>query len=176
MQGYRAVEVLREHAREAPARDPLSLVQYLDIKTWLPGRMLTKVDRASMAHALEVRVPLLDHQLLEWVALLPPRLKVRGHEGKYVLKKALEPYLPPEVLYRPKMGFSIPLASWLRGPLKQRLRDAVLGEALADSALFNRDLIQRMVDEHQSGLRDHGASLWALMMFAAFWSLPDRAG
>ena len=91
------------------------------MKTYLVGDILTKVDRASMAHALEVRVPLLDHKLVEWISGLPVSLKLRGHEGKYIFKKSLEPYLPNDILYRDKMGFSVPLASWFRGPLRQKL-------------------------------------------------------
>lgn len=110
LQGYRAVEVLQRHAARAPEH-PLSRVQYLDMKTYLPGDILTKVDRASMAHSLEVRVPILDHEFLDWVSGLSPDLKLVGREGKYVLKKALEPYLETANLYRPKMGFAVPLAS-----------------------------------------------------------------
>jgi asparagine synthase (glutamine-hydrolysing) len=88
-----------------------------------------------MAHSLEVREPLMDHPLVEWLATLPSSLKVRGQEGKYLLKKAMEPHLPHDILYRPKMGFSVPLARWFRGPLKQRVRDAVLGPRLADDRL-----------------------------------------
>ena len=110
--------------RNAPTDDPLSLIQYLDLKTYLPGDILTKVDRASMAHSLEVRVPLLDHELIEWVSGLPSSIKLRGGEGKYIFKKALEPHLPNDILYRNKMGFSMPLARWLRGPLRSAVRDA----------------------------------------------------
>jgi asparagine synthase (glutamine-hydrolysing) len=168
LQGYEAAEVLRGHARGAPVDHPLSLVQYLDLKTWLPGDILTKVDRASMAHALEVRVPLLDHPLVEWLASLPPTFKLQGREGKYLFKKALEPYLPADTLYRPKMGFSVPLAAWFRGPLKERVRHAVLGAGLADSGIFDRSFLQRLVDQHQSGVRDHSVPLWSLLMFEAF--------
>ncbi|EQD49460.1 asparagine synthase (glutamine-hydrolyzing), partial [mine drainage metagenome] len=100
LQGYSALAVFRSHAKRAPTNHPLLLAQYLDLKTWLPGDILTKVDRASMAHSLEVRVPLLDHRLVEWASSLPPGLKLKGGTGKYVLKKALEPDLPHEVLYR----------------------------------------------------------------------------
>ena len=96
----------------------LALIQYLDLKTYLVGDINTKVDRASMAHSLEVREPLMDHPLVEWLATLPNTLKVRGSEGKFLLKKAMEPQLPHEVLYRPKMGFAVPLDRWFRGPLK----------------------------------------------------------
>ncbi len=168
LQGYQAVEVLREQARRAPTGDPLSLVQYLDLKTYLAGDILTKVDRASMAHALEVRVPLLDHPLVEWLSGLPPSWKLRGREGKYLFKKALRPYLPDAILYRPKMGFAVPLASWFRGPLRARVREAVLGPLLADSGLFNLNFLQRLVDQHQTGQRDNSAALWTLLMFEAF--------
>lgn len=167
LQGYRAIEVMREHARNAPEH-PLSRVQYLDMKTYLVGDILTKVDRASMAHALEVREPLLDHKLMEWWSGLSPDLKLRGTEGKYIFKKALEPHLPREVLYRPKMGFSIPLAAWFRGPLRERVRDAVLGESLAATGIFDRGYLRQMVEQHQSGRRDYSASLWTVLMFEAF--------
>lgn len=167
LQGYQAIEVLRRHARQAPEH-PLSMVQYLDLKTYLAGDILTKVDRASMAHALEVRVPLLDHPLVEWMASLPPSLKLRGREGKYLFKKALEPYVPSEVLYRPKMGFAVPLASWFRGPLRRRVQQAVLGPVLEDSGLFNRPYLEHLVNQHQSGQRDYSVALWSLLMFEAF--------
>jgi asparagine synthase (glutamine-hydrolysing) len=168
LQGYSAIEVLQRHARKAPANEPLSLVQYLDMKTYLVGDILTKVDRASMAHSLEVREPLLDHPLMEWLSGLPPSLKLRGREGKHLFKKALEPYLPNEILYRPKMGFSVPLASWLRGPLRQRVKEAMLGPVLMDSGYFNPKFLREMVDQHQSGVRDYGVSIWSLLMFEAF--------
>ena len=163
--GYNAVEVLRRHARRAPTDDPLSMVQYLDIKTYLAGDILTKVDRASMAHSLEVRVPFLDHPLVEWMATLPSSVKARDNEGKVVLKRALEPYLSNDLLYRPKMGFAVPLTTWFRGPLKQRVRDAVLGPTMAELGIFERSTIERMLDLHQSGVRDFSAPLWALLMF-----------
>jgi asparagine synthase (glutamine-hydrolysing) len=166
--GYSAVEVFRRHAVRAGTDDRLSLVQYLDLKTYLVGDINTKVDRASMAHSLEVREPLMDHLLVEWLASLPPSLKVRGGEGKYLLKKAMEPHLPHEVMYRPKMGFSVPLSDWFRGPLRQRVRDAVLGARLAGTGLFDEQYLRHLVDTHQSGLRDYGTSLWTLLMFDSF--------
>jgi asparagine synthase (glutamine-hydrolysing) len=168
LQGYRAVEVMRAHAKQMPLDEPLALVQYLDLKTYLPGDILTKVDRASMAHALEVRVPLLDHKLVEWTSGLPSSMKLRGGEGKYIFKKALEPHLPHDVLYRSKMGFAVPLASWLRGPLRERVRRALLGPHMAATGIFNTAFLQEMVDHHQSGRRDYSAALWALLMFEAF--------
>ena len=166
--GYTAQEVFNRHALQAGTDDPLALIQYLDLKTYLVGDINTKVDRASMAHSLEVREPLMDHELVEWLATLPSHLKIRGQEGKYIFKKSMEAYLPQDVLYRPKMGFSVPLARWFRGPLKQRLRDAVLGERLAATGWFNPDYLRHLVDAHQSGTRDYSAPLWTLLMFEAF--------
>jgi len=168
LQGYKAVEVFRRYAQQAPTEHPLSLVQYLDMKTYLPGDILTKVDRASMAHALEVRVPILDHHLVDWISGLPPELKLRDREGKYIFKKALEPLLPKEILYRPKMGFAVPLASWFRGPLRERVRESLLGKRMSESGLFDHACLKRLVDQHQSGRWDHSASIWTLLMFQAF--------
>jgi asparagine synthase (glutamine-hydrolysing) len=166
--GYSAYEVFRRHAENADTDDALALVQYLDLKTYLVADINTKVDRASMAHSLEVREPLMDHPLLEWLGTLPSSLKVRGSEGKFLLKKAMEPRLPSDLLYRPKMGFAVPLARWFRGPLRQRVRDAVLGDRLADTGWFDRGFLQQLVDAHQSGASDHSAPLWTLLMFEAF--------
>ncbi len=168
LQGYKAVEVFRTHSEKAPVDDPLSLVQYLDIKTYLPGDILTKVDRASMAHSLEVRVPLLDHQLVEWMAGIKPEFKLHGREGKYIFKKSLEKYLAEDILYRPKMGFSIPLSSWFRGPLKDRARDSLLGPVMRDSNLFDQKFLRKLVDQHQAGIKDYSAPIWSLLMFESF--------
>jgi len=168
LQGYDAVEVLRRHAARAPSDHPLSLVQYLDLKTYLPGDILTKVDRASMAHALEVRVPLLDHPLVEWMSGLPPVLKLRAGEGKYLFKRALAPHLPEALLYRRKRGFAMPVAGWLRGPLRDTLRARVPGGALAETGLFDTRFLATLVEQHLSGARDHSPVLWALLMFDRF--------
>ena len=174
LQGYSAAEVLKRHALKAPTDHPLSMVQYLDLKTYLVGDINTKVDRASMANSLEVREPLMDHPLVEWLASLPPELKLREGEGKYLLKKALEPFLPGEILYRQKMGFSVPLAKWFRGPLRQPLRDAVLGPVLEETGWFNALYLRELVETHQSGMNDHSPALWALLMFESF--LRNAAG
>ncbi len=166
--GYDALEVFRRHAARADTDDPLALVQYLDLQTYLVGDINTKVDRASMAHSLEVREPLMDHPLVEWLANLPSSLKIGNGETKMLLKKAMEPYLPHEVLYRPKMGFAVPLADWFRGPLKQRMREAVLGDRIASTGWFNGAYLSHLVDTHVRGDRDYSAPLWTLLMFDAF--------
>jgi len=168
LQEYDAVQVFRRHAERAPAEDSLSLIQYLDLKTYLVGDILTKVDRASMAHSLEVRVPLLDHKLVEWMSGLPPTWKLNRGTGKYIFKKAIAPYLPDAIPDRRKMGFAVPLAAWFRGPLRHSLRAAVLGPRLMDSGLFEGATVRELVEQHESGSRDHSAALWSLLMFESF--------
>src|SRR5262249_24831889 len=145
--------------------DPLSAAQYVDIKTYLPGDILTKVDRASMANSLEVRAPFLDHGFAEWTTSLPAKLKIRGAEGKYILKRALESRLPANVLYRPKQGFAVPLAEWIRGPLQGSVRQALSGGLLLETGWFERRFINTAFEQHVRGLRDHGRLIWSLLMF-----------
>jgi asparagine synthase (glutamine-hydrolysing) len=166
--GYSAQQVFDRHAVRAGTDDPLALIQYIDLHTYLIGDINTKVDRASMAHSLEVREPLMDHPLVEWLATLPTSLKIRSGESKFLLKKAMEPYLPPDIMYRPKMGFAVPLARWFRGPLRQRVRDELLGGPMLETGWFNRDTIRQIVEQHESGMRDHSTPIWVLLMFDAF--------
>ena len=168
LSGYNAISVFRRHAQRANGDDPLALVQYLDLKTYLVGDINTKVDRASMAHSLEVREPLMDHPLVEWLASLPSDMKLKGNEGKHLLKSAMAPYLPDDLLHRAKQGFAVPLARWFRGPLRQRVRDAILGPRLAATGIFNQTYLQHLVEAHASGARDYSAPLWTLLMFDAF--------
>ncbi|MBQ1766557.1 MAG: amidotransferase 1, exosortase A system-associated [Aquincola sp.] len=166
--GYSAMEVFNRHAARAGTDDPLALIQYIDMQTYLVGDINTKVDRASMAHSLEVREPLMDHELVEWAATLPSALKLQGGNGKKVFKKALEPALPHDVLYRPKMGFAVPLARWFRGPLRERVRSSLLQGPMLDGGWFNPAEIRQMVQDHESGRHDHSTPLWSLLMFDAF--------
>ncbi len=166
--GYTGNEIIRHHAMNAPTEDPLKLIQYLDVKTWLPGDILTKMDRASMANSLEVRAPLLDHKFMEWAFAIKSSDNIRGDQGKFAFKKALEPYVDSNILYRPKMGFSIPISEWFRGPLKQKLEDNVLSQTMFDSGYFDTNSLKQLVNEHTSGRSDHGDSLWCLLMFSQF--------
>jgi asparagine synthase (glutamine-hydrolysing) len=168
LQGYEALQVFRDHADRAKTEDALQLVQYLDFKTYLPGDILTKVDRASMAHSLEVRVPILEHHFVEWAATVPTSAKLDGSEGKACFKRALEPYLPHDIMYRQKMGFSVPITSWFRNELREKLRETVLSDRLRSSAIFDLAYIERLLNEHQSGARNHSPLLWALAMFVGF--------
>jgi asparagine synthase (glutamine-hydrolysing) len=168
LQGYHAREVIRAHWDETAGQHPLDQVQYTDLVTYLPGDILTKVDRASMAHSLEVRVPLLDHVLVEWAATLPPWLRLNARGSKYVLKQALRPHLPAAILRRWKMGFSVPLAAWLRGSLRAPVERALAEPAFADAGLFDMAEVARLIEQHQSGRSDHSRTIWALFMFAGF--------
>ena len=174
--GYSAQAVFDRHASKAGTDDPLALIQYLDYKTYLVGDINTKVDRASMAHSLEVREPLMDHELVDWLATLPTSHKVQGQEGKFVFKKSMEPFLPNDVLYRPKMGFAVPLARWFRGPLKERMRESLLGPRLAATGWFNRNYLEHLVDAHLAATRDYSAPIWTILMFEAFLRNVAEAG
>ncbi len=174
--GYDAGEVFARHAASANTDDALSLIQYLDYRTYLPGDINTKVDRASMAHSLETREPLMDHMLVEWAARLPSRLKLAGGEGKLVLKKAMEDKLPRDVLYRPKMGFAVPLVSWFRGPLRGEVERVLRGDALAGTGWFDPGGLRQVADEHLSGRRDRSATIWALLMFERFVASQQGGG
>jgi len=174
LQGYTVLDTFRAHAARAPRGDALSMLQYLDLKTYLPGDILTKVDRASMAHALEVRGPLLDHTLVEWIASLPASFKLRRGEGKFLFKRSLERYLPASILYRRKQGFAVPLDTWFRGPLRERVRATMYGDRLAATGYFERAVLGELVEHHQSGRRDYSAPIWALLMFDAFLRLQEE--
>ncbi len=163
LRGYETVDLFRDYYDRAGSIDPLSRIQYVDMKTYLPDDILAKVDRASMAHSLEVRAPLLDHVLMELVAGLPKDLKLRGRTGKYILKKAFESRLPADILYRPKMGFAIPLARWFRTELKEMAYESLFQGS--PSEVFNPKTIRHIWDQHQGGYRDRSTELWTIFMF-----------
>lgn len=174
LQGYHAKSVIAPMIEATEGCDPLLQAQYVDLKTWLAGRMLVKVDRASMANGLEVRSPFLDHDLFQWAASLPASLKINGGEQKYILKKALEPLVPHDLLYRPKQGFGVPLSAWLRGPLLPTIQRAMSSSVLLDTGYFQAEALNGLVTAHASGRRDHTATLWAMLMLERF--LAREAG
>ncbi|WP_408589969.1 XrtA/PEP-CTERM system amidotransferase [Novosphingobium sp.] len=161
---YRAEQPVVELMRNAPARSGLDRAQYADLKFMLPGDILTKVDRASMAVSLEAREPLLDHRLVEFGARLPEGLRVRGHTGKWILKQTMRRYLPDDVLFRSKMGFVTPIAAWLRGPLADQARAIVRSGTLAQTGWFDPARVSSLVEGHISGRADHSRLLWQLLM------------
>src|SRR5215468_5558885 len=142
----------------------LSSLQYLDTKNYLSNDILTKVDRMSMAHSIEARVPLLDHKLVEFAATIPPELKLRGTTTKYIFKKAMEGILPKDILYRPKRGFAVPLSRWFRGQLNGYVRDLLLDNTSRQRGIFNPGYIERLLRLHESG-RDMDFQLWTLITF-----------
>jgi asparagine synthase (glutamine-hydrolysing) len=137
----------------------------VDQKTYLPDAMLTKVDRASMAVSLEVRVPLLDHRVVEYTATLSDSLKFRNGSGKYLLKKLLARYVPNHLFERPKMGFGVPIDRWLRSDLKTLLLDYLSPARLKKEGLFDETIVENKIKEHLSGKTNHHYRLWALLMW-----------
>jgi asparagine synthase (glutamine-hydrolysing) len=169
LQGYTSREVFRQHEARCDTDDPLSRIQYIDMKTYLPGDILTKVDRASMANSLEVRVPLLDAEFATWAGSIPSSMKLQGRQGKFVFKKALEGIVPNDILYREKMGFAVPLTSWFRGPLRERVRERLLGESMRECGIFDLEYVESILDQHVRGSRDHSPPIWALLVFEGFY-------
>lgn len=163
LKGYDSADLFRHYYDRSGSDDPLSRILYVDIKTYLPDDILVKVDRASMANSLEVRAPLLDHKFMELIATIPSSMKLRGPVGKYILKKSLHGRLPDEVLYRPKMGFGVPIAEWLRKDLKEMAESLLF--ASQDDGILNKTTVRHIWDEHQSGLRNRSTELWTVLMF-----------
>ena len=153
---------IRELFASAAGRDLLTQLTLVDLQSYLPGDILTKVDRMSMAVSLEARVPLLDHPLVEFAVSLPSRLKLRGGTGKWVFRKAIEGLVPPSVLEKPKQGFAVPLAHWFRGDLRYRL-DALAADGAPVLEYAERAVVARLRDEHLSGRRDQSGTLWRLL-------------
>jgi asparagine synthase (glutamine-hydrolysing) len=161
--GFHAEDELIALMRSAPGRSGLDRAQYADLMFWMPGDILTKVDRTSMAVSLEAREPLLDHRLVEFAARLPEGMRVKGSTGKYLLKRTLERYLPHDILYRPKQGFVTPIAEWLRGPLAAASR-GIAGGSLAQTGFFDAKAIAGLAEAHIAGRADHSRTLWQLLM------------
>ncbi|MEZ5737517.1 MAG: amidotransferase 1, exosortase A system-associated [Novosphingobium sp.] len=161
---YRSERSLTELMRTAPARSGLDRAQYADLKFWLPGDILTKVDRTSMAVSLEAREPLLDHRLIEFAAALPESLRTRKGQGKWLMKRTMRRYLPDEILFRPKQGFVTPIAQWFRGPLAGTARAIGESAALGRTGWFDGARISEMATAHIAGRSDHSRQLWQLLM------------
>jgi asparagine synthase (glutamine-hydrolysing) len=172
--GYDPCSVFEAHMAACSSKDPLSRIQYLDVKTYLVDDILTKVDRASMAVSLEVRVPLLDHRVLELAARMPSGWKLKGRESKHVFKESLRKVLPAEIFARRKTGFSMPVKEWLAGDLHGYLREALTGpKGLDKTGLFEAPALEKMMKEHASGIRNHDYALFTLLSLA-LWNRNFR--
>ena len=147
---------------------PLNRALFADLKLFLPSNLLTLTDRMSMAHSLEVRVPFLDHHLLEFAATIPPGWKLRGMERKHILKEAVKDLLPPAFLRRRKMGFSLPLTVWFRNELRPYVEDVLSERAIRDAGVFNYPAVRAILDDHFSRRANHDGQIWALIMFTTW--------
>jgi len=164
--GRDPLDLFREYLNKAPTGDPLSRLLYLDSKTYLPGDILTKVDRMSMLTSLEARVPILDHVFVEWVSGLSAKWKYRGQEQKYIFKKlARRVGVPNDVMDRPKQGFALPLVHWLRRELKEEITRILLEPRTLQRGYFDPRAIKLVLNEHFRGRRNHAGRLWRLLVF-----------
>jgi len=167
--GHDQFATTRELARASAHLDPVSRMQYMDTRQYLPADILTKVDRMSMAHSVEVRSPLLDHTLVEYAATLPASLKLRGAVGKHVLRRVAARLLPPSVLAKRKQGFAIPKDRWFRTELRGYAEDVLLDRRSLWRGYFRRDTLTRLLRHHASGRRDYSVWIWCLLVLEA-WS------
>jgi asparagine synthase (glutamine-hydrolysing) len=167
---YHPSKITTDYYQQCDGADHLTRILYADMKTYLPGDILVKVDRMSMANSLEVRAPLLDFNLVEFAASLPSKLKFNGREKKYLLKKAFKPDLPDDILYRKKMGFSVPLATWFRGEIKDLANTIIFGSGDGLNRFFRMENIHKLWQQHQDGVVDHSIVLWSLLMFQMWWN------
>ena len=163
------LEALRDNVVQrcleaAPGDDQLERKLYTDIKTTLVSEMLTKVDRMTMAHGLEARVPFLDHHLVEWAFTVPSRYKLRDREGKLLVKKAMEAHLPAEILYRPKQGFNVPMKLWMRTELRDFVCDTLASARFRGRGLYRAKSVTALLDNHFSGRMDVSNKIFALLM------------
>jgi len=158
------VDQFRDYAFQVDTGEDLDRLLYLDSKTYLPGDILVKVDRMSMAVSLEARAPLLDHKLIEFVARIPASLKMKGLDTKLIFKHAISDVVPAEILDRPKQGFGLPLQEWINEQLRDRVRETLTEQRTRERGYFNAHYINRLLSEHERGRRDHSNALWALLM------------
>jgi asparagine synthase (glutamine-hydrolysing) len=155
----------QEYFQSVQDVDPIGQLLYVNTKTYLPGDLLVKTDRMSMANSLEARCPFLDQKLLEFAASIPSALKLRGLTTKYILKKALIGQIPLEIIHRKKHGFGVPIGRWFRTDLKDYVGEVLLSSRALRRGYFKEEILRKLVDDHQSGRRDHGHQLWSLLTF-----------
>ena len=165
LEGRLAEDDLAALIHDAPGQSALDKAQYADLKFFLPGDILTKVDRTSMAVGLEAREPLLDHRLVEFAARLPESHRVSGRQGKALLKQSMQAYLPRDILYRPKQGFVTPIAQWLKGPLSGEALALADSAQLVAAGWLDKDFVRSAAEQHAKGQRDHSRLLWQILVF-----------
>jgi asparagine synthase (glutamine-hydrolysing) len=158
-------DLIERHLKQAQPLDDINTELYLDLKTYLADDILVKVDRMSMATSLEARVPILDHKFVEWVMSLPGNTKLHNFTSKFLLKKSMEQFLPKEIIYRRKEGFSIPIKNWLRKDLHDLMEDTLSQSRIAQDSYFNWTYVDKLKKEHLSARYDHSHKLWALIIF-----------
>jgi asparagine synthase (glutamine-hydrolysing) len=158
-------EIVTQHQRRCAAKQAVNQLLYWDMKMYLEGDILQKVDRASMACSLEVRVPLLNHLLVEWATSLPHDHKLRSFTTKYLFRKALRRVLPPEITNRKKKGFNMPVAKWLVGPLRELVEDTLSESRLRSDGFFQPAAVRQLLDEHYSRRKDNRKLIWTLLIF-----------
>jgi asparagine synthase (glutamine-hydrolysing) len=167
----RIEDLMLEYFHTENATDPMDRVFYLDMKTWLPEDILACTDRTSMWHSLEVRVPFLDHKLVEFCATIPNGLKVKGREKKYLLKRAVSNLLPPGVINHRKQGFDSPMTKWLQTDLKPFVLDVLGNKNLSKHGLFNIETVNTILSEHFNRVEIHDKLIWSLIVFQIWYEL-----
>ena len=161
----RLIEEISFYEKGVPLQDRMTLLQYLDLKLYFQESILVKVDRASMASSLEVRAPFLDHELVEFVMGLPSNLKLKGFTSKYLLKKAVRNILPAEIVHRKKKGFGVPIAKWIKGPLKELFMEMLSNERIRREGFLNPQYVEKLLQDHLKNRRDNRKQLWTLLVW-----------
>jgi asparagine synthase (glutamine-hydrolysing) len=169
LQQYHPSTITESHYHQADTDNHLSKILYTDIKTYLSGDILVKVDRMSMANSLEVRAPILDYQVVDFAASIPSSLKLHNGEKKYILKQSFKSRLPSDILYRKKMGFSVPLSDWFFYEIKEFAEQKLFSTSSGLENYFNIVELKKIWNEHQTGKRDYSTILWSFLMFELWW-------
>jgi asparagine synthase (glutamine-hydrolysing) len=157
-------QVFSEYFDDVAHCDKLSQLLYVDSKTWLPDDLLLKADKMTMTASVELRVPFLDHEIVEFVSSLPANYKIRNGEGKFILKKVMEGLLPQEIIYRKKMGFTVPTERWFAGELLEPAKDIILGGRLMNTGWFQKKYLENMFERHRRGKEDYSRRIFSLLV------------
>jgi asparagine synthase (glutamine-hydrolysing) len=173
---WRSSELVLDPWRRASGTELLDQLLEVDVGGYLPDDLLTKIDIATMAHSLEGRSPLLDHELMEFAAALPAGAKAHGLGRKRILRSTLRGWVPDEILDGPKRGFQLPLREWFRGELREYAREVLLDEGARSRGWCQEQAVRRMLDEHAAGERDHGRGIWTLLSLELWYAQLDSAG